>query len=293
MKHFLITVLAILGFGFAFNTHAQQETTGKLNVLIDYFDRPANVPFKYAETVRSAVMEGLHASNRVNIIDIDTNDALKVEADRRDSGVSAGDKLDRLAMMGQEGADFIIQGVVNDITISETVTTDSKGNKSYSYEPVYAFTLKVIDPKTGKITETQSFKIPNGIFDFSGFTILAYSPDEAVTAYSKIIPKKLNKFINAAFPIQGIVLEMADTKGSEVKTLYISVGDALGAKKGQKYDVREVRTIAGRESRKTIGEIEVVDVEGDDISLCKVKKGGKEIYKSISGENKVIVTSAE
>ena len=86
---------------------------------------------------------------------------------------------------------------------------------------------------------------------------------------------------------------MADTKGSEVKTLYISVGDALGAKKGQKYDVREVRTIAGRESRKTIGEIEVVDVEGDDISLCKVKKVGKEIYKSISGENKVIVTSAE
>lgn len=291
MKKFVLAIAAILAV--SLSGLAQQETSGKLNVLIDYFERPSSVPFKYAETVRTAVMEGLHASNRINLIDVDTRDVLRLEGARREAGVNPGDNMERLALMGQEGADVILQGVINDITISKTTSTDSKGNKSYTYEPVYAFTLKVVDPKTGKITETSTFKIPNGLFDFSGFTILAYSPDEAVTAYSKIIPKKLKKFINQAFPIRGAILEMAETKGDEVKTLYISIGDALGAVKGQKFDVREVRSIAGRESRKVIGEIEITDVEGDDISLCKVKKNGKEIYKSLNAGNKIIITSAE
>lgn len=290
MKQLFIALIAL--FAISFQANAQEEK-GKPNVLIDYFSRPSTVPFKYAETVRTSVMEGLHASNRVNLIDVDTKDVLKIEAERREAGVSPGDDMERLALMQQEGADLLIQGIINDITISETVTTDSKGEKSYSYEPIFAFTLKVLDPKTGKIVETQTFKIPNGLFDLSGFTIIAHSEDEAVTAYSKLIPKKLNKFINAAFPIVGSMLEIADSKGDEAKTLYISLGATNGANAKQKYDVREVRTIGGRESRKIIGEVEVTDVEGDDISLCKVKRGGKEISKSVGAGNKVIVTSKD
>lgn len=268
---------------------AQEETQGKPNVLIDYFSRPSSIPFKWAETVRTSVMQGLHNSNRVSIIDIDANDALKVEQERREEeNLSCGDNIERLAVMQQEGADFVLQGVINDITISKTTTSSGT-----TYDPVYAFTLKVIDPKTGKIVATETFKAPNGIFDLTGFTCIAYSPDEAVTAYSIIIPKKIQKFIRSAFPIQGSVLELADVKGDNVKTLYISVGDALGAKKGQKYDVREVRTIGGKESRRLIGEIEVSDVEGDELSLCKVKKGGQDILKSFKAGNKLIINSME
>lgn len=287
MKRLLVAFAAIAML--ALPGVAQEETQGKPNVLIDYFSRPASIPFKWAETVRTSVMQGLHNSNRVSIIDIDANDALKVEQERREEeNLSAGDNIDRLAVMQQEGAEYVLQGVINDITISKTTTSSAT-----TYDPVYAFTLKVIDAKTGKIVATDSFKAPNGIFDLTGFTCIAYSPDEAVTAYSVIIPKKIQKFIRSAFPIQGSVLELAEVRGDNVKTLYISVGDVLGAKKGQKYEVREVRTIGGKESRRLIGEVEVSDVEGDELSLCKVKRGGQDIVKSFNAGNKLIITSME
>ena len=50
------------------------------NVLIDYFWRPANIPFSAAEQLRSYVMEGITNTNRVELIDVDSQDALAIEA---------------------------------------------------------------------------------------------------------------------------------------------------------------------------------------------------------------------
>lgn len=291
MKKILLAAIAIMSIGFS--VLAQEAPKEKMNVLIDYFDRPSSVPFKYAETARNAVMEALHQSNRINLIDVDTQSILKIEESRRMEGVSAGGDMERLALMEQQGANLLIQGVVNDIAISENVLTDSKGQKTTTYDATFLITLKVVNPKDGKIIETATIKAPGGLFDLQGFTIVAHTPDEAVAGYSKLIPGKMKKFIAAAFPIIGNVLEASDKKGDEIKTFYVDLGDANGAKKSQKYDIRELREIAGKMSRKTIGEAEVQDVEGDDISLFKVKKGGKELGAALKSGNKVIVTSKE
>lgn len=292
MKKFLLSLVAL--FAVTFGLSAQDDVAkGKPNVYIDYFSRPSSVPFQYAEVVRNEIMNALHNSGRINLIDVDTKDILKIEQSRREEGVSGGDNMERLALMSQEGADLLLQGVIDGITITETETKNSDGTVSKSYSPVYAFTLKVINPKDGKILHTEAIKAPNGLFDMSGLTIVAHSPEEAVTSYSKILPGKLKKFIKVAFPIQGTVLELADVKKDEAKTLYTNLGTESGAAKGQKYEVREERQVAGRTSRKTIGEIEIVDVEGDDISLAKVTKGGKEIHTSVNAGNRLVVTSKD
>lgn len=291
MKKLLMSLVALFAATICVQAQEVENAKGKLNVFIDYFSRPSSVPFQYAEVVRNEVMNAIHNSKRVNLIDVDSRDILKIEQSRREEGAVAGENLERMAKMTQEGADLLLMGVIDGITITENVSKDSKGNVSKTYEPVYAFTLKVINPKDGKIIHTEAIKAPNGIFDLTGFTIIAHSPEEAVTAYSKIIPRKLRKFINTAFPLVGEVLDFGEESKGEVKTLYTNLGTDAGASKGQKYDVREVRTIAGRESRKIIGEIEITDVEGDDISLARVKKGGKEIYASKQGGNRLILTS--
>lgn len=289
MKRLFLSTAIILTAMLATSAYAQK----KINLLVDYFYTPESVSQAHANLIRNVVMEGLHSSNRVNLIDVQTSSTLALEEDRRKVGVSAGDDMERLAIMTQEGADLLLQGVVNDISFSETTTTDSKGGTSTTYEAIINLTLKVIDPKTGKLVETETLKVPNGLLDLSGFTIVAHSTDEAVSSYAKLLPKKMKRFINAAFPVVGNVLEVGEVKGNEVKTLYIDLGDNFGAKPKQKFEVREVRQIGGKTSRKLIGEVEIKDVEGEDLSLCVVKKGGKEIDASIKAENKLIVTSKD
>jgi len=270
------------------------EEQKKTNLLIDYFYTPKSVKQAHAGLIRNVVIDELNKSNRVKIIDVETTPTLRLEEDRREVGVSAGDDMERLALMTQEGADLLLQGVVNDISIKETTTTNSKGEKSTTYDATINITLKTIDPKTGTVAETTTFTVPSGFIDFGTLAILAYSPDEAVSEYSKkLLPKKLKKFINDAFPVEGHVLELAEVKGKDAKTLYIDLGENFGAQKKQKFDVREIRTISTRTSRKVIGEVEIIDVEGEDISLCKVTKGGDKIKAAVDAEMSLIITSKE
>jgi hypothetical protein len=50
--------------------------------------------------------------------------------------------------------------------------------------------------------------------------------------------------------------------------------------------------IAGREAKKQIGKLRVEEVQGEDISLCKVQSGGRDIKTALdSGETLVIQTT--
>lgn len=290
MKRIFSLMVAVIAVSLGMSAQDQQ----KVNVLVDYFYTPKTVKQAHASLIRNVVIDELTNSNRVRIIDVEATPTLALEEDRREVGVAAGDNMERLAQMTQEGADLLMQGVVNDISFKETTTTNSKGEKTTTIATVINLTLKVIDPKTGTVEETSTITIPSGMFDTDALLLVAYSEDEAVSTYAKkLLPKKMRKLINAAFPVEGKILELADTKKGEVKTLYIDLGNNFGAKPKQKFEVREVRTIGGRTSKKVIGEVEVVDVEGDDISLCKVTKGGKEIQTSFDAGNPLIITSKE
>ena len=61
------------------------------------------------------------------------------------------------------------------------------------------------------------------------------------------------------------------------KTVYIDLGTSLSAYKGQQFDVYSVKEIAGKEARIEIGRLKVEEVLGEELSLCKVTKGEKEI----------------
>ena len=73
--------------------------------------------------------------------------------------------------------------------------------------------------------------------------------------------------------------------------MYIDLGSSEGAYKGLHMGVFIVKTIAGREARQQIGKLKVETVLGDDISLCKVQSGGKEIKKAIEAGEQLLVIS--
>ena len=146
-------MLVVMAVAIPFTSNAN-ETKGKPNVLIDYFWRPANIPFSCAEQLRSYVMEGITNTNRVELIDVDSQDALAIEASRREAGVDAGDDAERLKVMSQQGANFLIQGRIASLNIEEKTTDD--GSKYYTGQ--LSYTLKAINPNDGKLVLTKTFK---------------------------------------------------------------------------------------------------------------------------------------
>lgn len=180
------------------------EPAGKPNVFIDYFKRSSDVPFVWVEGLRNHVIEGIHKLDRVQLIDVDSKDVLRIEKERRESeDISAGDDNDmnRLAVMQQEGANFLIQGTVSSMTANREKMDDG----SIYYSASIAYTLKLVDPKTGKLVGTKSFQHGGAIADVA----TGSTPDEAIADASAKAVKAVREFIDENFKVQGTISKSA------------------------------------------------------------------------------------
>lgn len=273
---------------------AQDEPQGKLNVFFDYFDRPNSVSFIWAEAIRNNVMEGIQKTNRVNLIDVDSRSTLAIEKGRREQdNASAGEDMDRMKVMTEEGANLLVKGIVTDVTSKESV--NSKG-ESLGYDASLSFTLKVIDPSNGTTVYTENFKFPKNLFsDLTGGLTksVAKSADEAVQNCAQTMGKDMKKFVEKAFPTEGRIVELDEVKGGDAKTAYINLGSDNGMAKGAKFEVRVKRLIGGKASLKLLGEAEVTDVESEELSKIKIKKGGKLINEAMEAGQEVVVKSIQ
>ena len=69
------------------------------------------------------------------------------------------------------------------------------------------------------------------------------------------------------------------------------MGAAEGAVKDLQLTVYSVKMVAGRYAQKELGRIKIIEVMGDEISLCKVQKGGKEIKEALEQGLDVVVAT--
>lgn len=264
------------------NVYAQE--TGKPSVYIDYFTRSTSVPFVWVEGLRNHVIEGIQNMDRVILTDVDSQDALRIEKERRESGeLSSGEDndMERVAAMSQLGANYIIQGFVSSMTTNKEKLNDG----STYYSASIAYTLKVINPKDGTLVGSKTFKHGEGITDIS----TGDTQDEAISRASAKAVKAVRDFIDENFKLEGTILEISKVKKDDAKEVYISLGSAHGVSEDTYFSVCVTRQIAGRTSFKEIGRLKVIAVEGEDISLCEVKKGGEEIKSAVDAKQNVIV----
>ena len=60
-----------------------------------------------------------------------------------------------------------------------------------------------------------------------------------------------------------------------------------------RFTVYVLGNVAGRETKKEIGRLKVNEVLGEDISLCKVQKGGKDIKAALDEGKQVVAISTD
>ena len=61
-------------------------------VIIDYFTNSSSVSKSDADMLRAKVIDGINAINRVNLIDVESESTLTLEASRRNSEMALEDK---------------------------------------------------------------------------------------------------------------------------------------------------------------------------------------------------------
>ena len=62
---------------------------------------------------------------------------------------------------------------------------------------------------------------------------------------------------------------------------------------GTHFTVYILGSIGGKETRKQIGRLKVTSIEGDEVSLCKVSSGGKDIKAALDAQQKLLIISTD
>lgn len=219
---------------------------------------------QYAEAVRASLMNGLS----------------KVIPFRPSDG--AVDLADGIPS-------FYVDGTIANISIvSRTETTkDNKGKKhtDTSYRSNVSVTVNLKNPSDGSVVDSHTFTISDS--DLYWMT----SGEKAMTNALERLTSKVADYYNHLFPLHASIIEKGESKKNKQKDVYIDLGSSDGVYKGQQFDVFTVKTIAGREARTIIGRIKIEEVEGDEISICKVTKGSDKIKTALDeGQNLMVVS---
>lgn len=141
--------------------------------------------------------------------------------------------------------------------------------------------FQLIDMRTGNIAYSKKISTCG----------LGSTTDDAMGNLTGNLRSEFYRFLMKTFPLKGEIIEKGLEKKDKLKEAYINLGEDMALRKKMTFKVYEIKTVAGRESRKELGRLQVAEVSGADVSLCKITKNGKDINDAIERGAKVIVMS--
>lgn len=230
-------------------TQALELSAGTASTTQDYPE--------YADAVRAAVAGGVGSARRIEVID----------------GKFLPGEID------DEEHALYFDGIISSIKVTHRVRTwtdnSNKVHESDEYKGVITATINLKYAKNDVIMKTYS--ITSSAYSDSWYG----SADEALSYAISRVRSYIRGSLNSAFPLFASIVESATAKKDKQKEVYIDLGNPDGVHTGMQFAVYVIKTIAGKEARSEIGRLKVVEVMGDDISLCKVMRGGKDIKAAI------------
>lgn len=281
MKKYLFITLALV-FGVV-NLFAQDDEVTpktKSTVFIESFTGISN---SNATAVRNAILSGIASVGRVDLIDAQSEAVAANEELRRTAdNISAGNDnvTDRLGVIVRLGAEYYVKGNIDALSVSHK-TSDNKQNAVATV----MVTLKLVDPSTGRILQTEQLQFEDTDYDNSESKAMS----DAIAGIKS--SSKVERLVDTFFPIECQLVDVDKTKKDEATYVYINAGELHGVNKKLKFEVFTVKKVAGREAKKKIGELRVEEIQGEDLSYCKVKNGGKEILAKFKAGEKLLVKS--
>jgi hypothetical protein len=251
-------------------------------VYVENFSHSKRTDRSYVEALRNRVLEGLLKTERIIVKDVNAEASLEKELQKQTEDASRIDES-TLVIMRSLNAKYIISGYVSSI---DTMLVKGKENNPDSYKGIVSCSLNVIDVSTGTVKGTKNYQMEG-----TGSTVEQAIAHTKTSSYS--IGGGMKALVDDYFKLKGVILEISAEKKKKATEVYIDLGALVGVQKNQRFDVFIEREIAGRTSQKKIGELKVDVVEGDEIALCKVTKGGEEIKQAVGEGQKITIISTQ
>ncbi len=183
---------------------------------------------------------------------------------------------------------IIADGTINYISVTKELKTSSDNkDKTPQFYAQINLTLNMKDAVSGKVLNSQAFEVTRSSW------LWYKSTDTAIKNALETLRAKIEKYYNTAYPYTARILERGMEKNDKQKELYIDLGAAHGLQEGTHFNVYTIGSIGGKETRKQIGRLKVKSVEGDEVSLCKVTSGGKDIKAAIDAGQQLLIISTD
>ena len=237
-------------------------------------------------SVMADVVEG-------RVTDINNEEYIPLARNRVMEGLTHVRRLQVVEDSEASDAKYQVSAVLTDIAATRKVKAydrkDSKGReytetKTY-YGAIASVALHFTNLQTGEVTTST---LSGRCSEYS----LARPADEAIRSALDELSDNIYEYYNECYPIRANIIERGIEKKDKTKELYIDVGSRFIGEDIH-FDVFVVGQVAGRETRKQIGRIRVRETLGDDISLCKVQKGGKEIKAAFDRGDAIVAISTD
>ncbi len=213
---------------------------------------------QYADDVRAAVAQGLADVRRLDMLD------------------------------GGQQADFYVDGSITNITtVSKLINpTDTKKSSYTGYKAIVRVTVNLRSTADGTVFDSHTFTTSEYSFN-DWFTAKETAVNRALTRISDDI----DSYFEHAFPLYATLEEAGESKKDKQKEIYINIGSQIGVAKNNEFYVYAVKTIGTKEARQELGRIKVSEVMGDEVSRCKVTKGGDKIKAAIDAGTELLIVS--
>ena len=269
--------------------------SGKTSIAILDFTASSGIDQQFVQTAQEATTQGFVRAKRFVIVDRSRLDAIQNERNLQKSEefiLSSFTVEQRSAI----GAQFLVQGTVTNGSVKSTREnrTSSKGVTKYSvrHDAQLAVSIRVVDVSTG--TSDVAVTI-SGSGSSGGFYLGAAQSGTQEQASSTAIDnltKEVDKWIGKTFPAQFSIVEIqsSDDK-SGAQQLLVAGGTGTGLIKGERLMVilETVINVNGTDKKRyqEVGELKVIELDGEDFSICKVVSGGSGILQRFNSKEKI------
>ena len=195
---------------------------------------------------------------------------------------------DGLQVVPTAETDLVIDGTVNYIsTTKELRLASNKKDKVPQFYAQIGVTLNVKDNATGTVIESRMFEVNRSSWSWFNST------DTAIKNALEGLRSNVVRYFNTLYPFTAHILERGTEKKDKQKELYIDLGAMHGLQTGTHFNVYVLGSIGGKETRKQIGRLKVSSIEGDEVSLCKVVSGGKDIKAALDAQQQLLIISTD
>lgn len=179
-----------------------------------------------------------------------------------------------------EEGDLLLTGAVTSIG---TITSLKDKAAPADNKAFVELTVTLKDLAHNEIIATRHFKRQVSA------TVSEPSAEKALPVAIGILAEDVRGFLRGTFPIYGKILEKGLEKKDKLKQVYINLGENFGLYEDQHFTVYKMGMVSGRETKSEIGRVKVLEVQGEDVSLCKVSKGGDAIKAALENGTKLML----